>query len=670
MSEQIQYIGARYVVKIYENSTDPSSAEWEPHVNYEPLVMVTLNNGSYLSKKDVPASVGNPADNPNYWAQTGFYNGQISALEHQIEVLNTALTTETDTRANADTALSNAITTLTNNLGSETTARANADNSLSGRIDAEVTARTNAVNTLTGAIANEASARQSADASLQTQIDALIAPSGEAPSAAEVENARIGVDRSYSTLGNAIREQHSNTIEMLKDENVYDLLCDFPFQSSGPYNGVTITVTGQSTFEFSGTATALSNFNLFADASHLIPNGEFDKMYLLDIEGTMPTGVSLARFSYRNGEWAQMGTYTGSAYLKLGDSSTDTGMILRFVVANGTALNGETIKIRLLTINHNNPIIYPTVGYDSADVIKYCLNNFGKVILAKGAFNIHENITMPDNTRITGSGSGSIIKPNTLIDAITVGANCSIDNIAIEGYYSSSSDVQYAGIKISANYDTPPLIYETKLSNVKISKMGVGILGEKTGYWTGCSISADNIEISNCRRGIKLWKHCEFARFTNINSHDNDLGIELYSGNNKFVNCSFNNNRINCYVTGYTTEGGDEGANNGHGCFVGCDFNHADNNSGISILIKWISTNGFVFDGCNIWYGRVEVDEASTGIIISNCLFGGGTPTINVFGNSDLLLFNNAFKVQPTFNIYGTLVSRDNFLFDGSEITP
>lgn len=83
-----QYIGARYVTKIYENSLDPSSAEWESGVNYEPLTMVTYNNGSYLSKKDVPANVGNPAANPAFWVQTGFYNGQIASLQSQIDAIN------------------------------------------------------------------------------------------------------------------------------------------------------------------------------------------------------------------------------------------------------------------------------------------------------------------------------------------------------------------------------------------------------------------------------------------------------------------------------------------------------------------------------------------------------------------------------------------------------
>lgn len=83
-----QYIGARYVTKIYENSLYPESAAWEASINYEPLTLVTYNYGSYLSKKEVPASVGNPADNPTYWVQTGFYNGQITSLQDQIDTIN------------------------------------------------------------------------------------------------------------------------------------------------------------------------------------------------------------------------------------------------------------------------------------------------------------------------------------------------------------------------------------------------------------------------------------------------------------------------------------------------------------------------------------------------------------------------------------------------------
>ena len=82
-----QYIGARYTIKVYENSLDPSSAEWESGRSYEPLTLVTYNNSSYLSKKQVAAGVGNPASNPTYWVCTGYYNGQIMQLQSDVAQL-------------------------------------------------------------------------------------------------------------------------------------------------------------------------------------------------------------------------------------------------------------------------------------------------------------------------------------------------------------------------------------------------------------------------------------------------------------------------------------------------------------------------------------------------------------------------------------------------------
>jgi len=97
-----QYIGARYVTKVYENSLDPSSAEWESGRSYEPLTLVTYLNSSYLSKKEVPASVGDPASNPTYWVITGAYNGQIATLQSQIDALNISVNSLLYTKRNVD----------------------------------------------------------------------------------------------------------------------------------------------------------------------------------------------------------------------------------------------------------------------------------------------------------------------------------------------------------------------------------------------------------------------------------------------------------------------------------------------------------------------------------------------------------------------------------------
>lgn len=81
-----QYIGARYVPLFYTASDNSNS--WEANVQYEPLTVVTYLNQSYTSKIPVPASVGNPADNPDYWIMTGAYNAQVASLSGQVTQLD------------------------------------------------------------------------------------------------------------------------------------------------------------------------------------------------------------------------------------------------------------------------------------------------------------------------------------------------------------------------------------------------------------------------------------------------------------------------------------------------------------------------------------------------------------------------------------------------------
>lgn len=95
----IQYIGARYVPKFYEGSNGDN---WDSGVSYEPLTVVQYLNESYTSKKPVPNTIGNPAQNPNYWAHTGAYNAQVEQYRREVANMqeligNEELETEADT---------------------------------------------------------------------------------------------------------------------------------------------------------------------------------------------------------------------------------------------------------------------------------------------------------------------------------------------------------------------------------------------------------------------------------------------------------------------------------------------------------------------------------------------------------------------------------------------
>ena len=82
-----QYIGARYVPKIY--SGIGGSPEWVANIPYEALTIVTYLGNSYTSKVPVPNTIGTPIANPDYWAITGNYNEQIEAYRTSTENLRT-----------------------------------------------------------------------------------------------------------------------------------------------------------------------------------------------------------------------------------------------------------------------------------------------------------------------------------------------------------------------------------------------------------------------------------------------------------------------------------------------------------------------------------------------------------------------------------------------------
>jgi len=133
------------------------------------------------------------------------YTGTVQTL---IAEIRSDLAAEVTRAKAAEASLRSADASIQSSLASETSARQSADQTLTANLASEVSARQTADSNLQSAIASEASTRSTQDASLQSQINQLIAPEGEAPSAAEVENARVGADgTTYTTLGDAIRGQ-------------------------------------------------------------------------------------------------------------------------------------------------------------------------------------------------------------------------------------------------------------------------------------------------------------------------------------------------------------------------------------------------------------------------------------------------------------------------------
>ena len=225
-------------------------------------------------------------------------------------------------------------------LAAETTARTAADATLQGNINAEAATRANAITA-------EAAARATQDASLQSQIDQIIAPSGEAPSAAEVQNARIGADGvTYDTLGNAIRKQVTDLKNQLSDFNCVNFFnrgidksaygITFAWQDDG-----SCTVSGTNT----GTS-AVNNFLIGAANAPMMPQGmKAGQSYVVDYAST---NVTLRITAYNGTTSLSAADFKTPRKYNVPENATGLTAVLR--ITAGTAIGTETVK----------PIMYST----------------------------------------------------------------------------------------------------------------------------------------------------------------------------------------------------------------------------------------------------------------------------------------------------------------------
>lgn len=88
---QRQYVGARYVPKFFQGQD--GTPTWVGNVPYEALTIVTYLGNSYTSKVPVPSGIGNPSQNPTYWALTGNYNAQVEEIRKELLTVNDNIST-------------------------------------------------------------------------------------------------------------------------------------------------------------------------------------------------------------------------------------------------------------------------------------------------------------------------------------------------------------------------------------------------------------------------------------------------------------------------------------------------------------------------------------------------------------------------------------------------
>jgi endonuclease/exonuclease/phosphatase family metal-dependent hydrolase len=170
---------------------------------------------------------------------------------------------------------------------------------------------------------------------LDSRVDQIVAPSGEAPSAAEVTDARIGADGViYSNLGDAVRTQSSDlkvSLDAEKDGGYYWL--SLAYTSGGYINGATGEVVAYSGWKYTdyidiSDAEELVNFYISTITQKYCAFYNSSKTFISAFgnangEVSVPTDAKYVRLSCSDSDYIKLGLLIGGYKQAIADSEKE-----------------------------------------------------------------------------------------------------------------------------------------------------------------------------------------------------------------------------------------------------------------------------------------------------------------------------------------------------------
>lgn len=233
------------------------------------------------------------------------------------------------------------------------------------------------------------------------EIAELVAPSGEAPSAAEVTDARIGADGiSYTSLGLANRTQFSNLNDSLFAAQLIDILkmWKYPIPAQ-PLNGVTFTYIDKAKYQISGTASASTVLDIFSSFTQMPLGMKAGEKYMLHVEGVK--GVEFRIFFSTNGSSWNAQTYNikqmpvgGEFVIEV--PSNALGVLVRLYVSAGTNVNTLFSASLYSAITLENDVvreISDVIEEEIAGIYSNKINTVGDIYITTSGWVFNNNST-------------------------------------------------------------------------------------------------------------------------------------------------------------------------------------------------------------------------------------------------------------------------------------
>ena len=260
------------------------------------------------------------------------------------------------------------------------------------------------------------------------------------------------------------------------------------------------------------------------------------------------------------------------------------------------------------------------------------------IVFADGTYTFSSTVHLISNTVLCG-GANTVLaldeqsSSNVLLSLNSVD-NVTISNLTVQGGNTKRPTEKGSriGIRIEA-------CRSINIQNVDIVGWELyGIYGKTMSSYGTAEEGAfyKQLQIVNTRFynnycGTYLDYRCEYTQMLNCVFGENYIGSVNCGGNNMYLSCMWNANHY-----GFVLE--NNGSNPAHGGCNSSTFNHNDNAIQVNNCV-----NGWTFDGCQIFYGKIELNN-SKGVIFNASIFGScnyysshAQKNVNLISNSYFL---------------------------------
>lgn len=257
-------------------------------------------------------------------------------------------------------------------------------------------------------------------------------------------------------------------------------------------------------------------------------------------------------------------------------------------------------------------------------------------------------VTLPENIKLFGGGRlKTNIKPSGNNMAFLGNSGVQLENIAFVGNGKATGYTLQHGISFTRKY-------RWVINNCFFSNLGGKAINFEDNhvheYATG---QISDTYIKGCNFGIYADENGEYVTIVNTHINGCNTGIHILGGNNIFTGGTITENDIGVYIGG--------GSNSGHGIIGNTQINH----NIINVKAEETS-NGFLFDGCNLMVGDIQL-KSCTSILFNKCMlltttiYEEGCVNCRFKDCHDLL---TSVTIVPNHNGLASQVFYENMSFD------